>query len=53
MELIKNNKGGVKLCFEGFMYTKKNTRATKIQWECSKRSSKKCKASLFTTLEVS
>ena len=25
MELITNNKGGMKLCYEGHAYTKKNT----------------------------
>ena len=31
MELIKNNKGGVKLCLDGYLYTKKANRKTKIQ----------------------
>ena len=29
MEFIKNNKGGVKLCLDGYMYTKKANRKTK------------------------
>ena len=44
MEIIKNNKGGVKICHLEYMYTKKATRKAKIQWECSQRTSKSCKA---------
>ena len=53
MEVIKNNKGGVKICLDGYMYTKKSTKASKIQWECSQKRSKQCKAVFFTSLDVS
>ena len=37
MEIIRNAKGGSKLCLEGFMYTKKYTRCECIRWKCSQR----------------
>ena len=36
MEVIKNNKGGVKICLDENMYTKKSTKASKIQWDAHK-----------------
>ena len=51
MEFITNNKGGSKLCFEGFMYTQKTTTGRQIQWQCSNRRAYNCKACLYTSLE--
>lgn len=52
MEIIKSGKGGEKLCYNGYMYTKKSTSSTRIRWECSQRIAKKCKGAVSTTLEV-
>ena len=49
---VKNNKGGLKLCHEGFMYTKKNAKKTTIRWECSQRCAFSCKGSITTDLEM-
>ena len=35
MEIVKNNKGEPKLCFEGYTYTKKSASKTTIHWERS------------------
>src|SRR5688572_19847801 len=51
MEVIASNKGGVKLCFDGFMYTKKITR-TKITWRCAQTASFNCSATMTTDLQV-
>ena len=51
MEFITNNKGGIKLCYEGFMYTKKCAQGRKIRWKCSQAKAYGCNACLFTTLE--
>ena len=37
MEFIPNSRGGRKLCFAGYMYNKKATETTVIQWECMSR----------------
>ena len=50
MEIINSNKGGAKICYKGFMYTKQVTRKTKIWWKCVKRSSGQCRGSLTTDL---
>ena len=50
MEIINSNKGGAKICYKGFMYTKQVTRKTKIWWRCVKRSSGQCRGSLTTNL---
>ena len=52
MELIQTNKGGTKLCFEGFMYTKRSKTKNFIQWACSQRNSLQCKGSLVTTIDM-
>ncbi|XP_076049608.1 uncharacterized protein LOC143030340 [Oratosquilla oratoria] len=53
MEMIKNNKGGQKLCYDGYMYTKKSVNKTSIRWECSRRKAMKCSATLYTDLDIS
>jgi len=40
MEIMKNAKGGEKLCFGGFMYTKKSPWDSRIRWQCSQRKAK-------------
>ena len=42
MEIIKNYRGGQKLCIYGFKFTRK----TYIRWECSDRRLFNCKGSL-------
>jgi len=37
MEFIPNSRGGRKLCFASYMYNKKSTETTVIQWECMSR----------------
>ena len=51
MEFITNHKGGLKLCFEGYMYTKRCSSSNQIQWQCSQRAAFKCNGSLYTSLE--
>ncbi|VDI65786.1 Hypothetical predicted protein [Mytilus galloprovincialis] len=51
MEVIKSNKGGSKLCYQGYMYTKHTTRKTVQWWKCVKRSSTACKGSITTSLQ--
>ena len=54
MEIIKNNKGGVKVCNEGYTHThtKKCINKSAIRWECSQRRSQSCKGALVTDLQV-
>ena len=52
MEIVKNNKGGYKLCFEGYTYTKKSISKTTIQWECSQRKAYVCKGKVTTDSQV-
>ncbi|WAR14185.1 hypothetical protein MAR_004290 [Mya arenaria] len=52
MELIKNNSGGLKLCLNGYMYTKKNTKKTSIRWECSQKRGLDCLGAVNTDIEV-
>ncbi|XP_071161026.1 uncharacterized protein [Mytilus edulis] len=51
MEVNKSNKGGSKLCYQGYMYTKHTTRKTVQWWKCVKRSSTACKGSITTSLQ--
>jgi len=50
MEIIESNKGGPKLCYSGYMYTKQWSRANTIRWRCVKRTLS-CKGALVTSLE--
>ena len=52
MELVPNNKGGHKLLYEDYMYTKKASYKTTVRWECSQKCSKQCKGSLTTDTEM-
>ncbi|XP_066950862.1 uncharacterized protein [Macrobrachium rosenbergii] len=53
MEVIRNNKGGEKLCYKGYMYTKKSTSATTMRWECSRKSAFGCNGKITTNLAIS
>lgn len=52
MEVIKSNKGGTKICFEGYMYTRSCTRKEKNWWKCSEKGSRNCRGSLSTTHQL-
>ena len=52
MEVIRSKRGGLKLCYEGFMYTKKHEAKNldQITWRCVEREPpRKCLAILRTT----
>lgn len=51
MEIIQSNKGGSKLCYEGYIYTRHALRKTKQWWKCTHKSSLGCKGSLSTDLQ--
>jgi len=51
MEIIKNNKGGLKLLYEGYIYTRKYARKT-VRWECSNRTAFSCKGGISTNAEM-
>ena len=52
MEIIKNIKGGSKLCFEDYTYTKKSAFKPTIHCECSKRKAYVCKGKVTTYSHV-
>ncbi|KAM7290710.1 hypothetical protein ISCGN_027307 [Ixodes scapularis] len=37
METLKSNKGGTKLCVDGYMYTKQQDLASGVRWRCVER----------------
>jgi len=49
MEFIPNSRGGKRLCFAGYIYNKKATKKTVIQWECCLRRGQNCDGFLTTT----
>ena len=51
MEIIPSNRGGSKLCSQGYLYTKHATMETNQWWKCVKRSSIGCRGNLSTTLQ--
>ena len=51
MEIIPSNRGGSKLCYQGYIYTKHATRKINQWWKCAKLSSTVCRGSLSTTLQ--
>ena len=53
MEIITSNKGGLKLCLDGYMYTKHQTKASSIIWKCAQKAAHSCKSTLKTGLNVS
>lgn len=48
MEIIKTNKGGDKLCLDGYMYVKKRSYKNWIRWQCTQQRSAGCKGGLTT-----
>lgn len=52
MEIIKNQRGGERLCYQGFTYTKKNQKKTSRRWERANRGKYNCKGSITTDLDV-
>lgn len=52
MDITQSNKGGNKICFEGYMYTRSCTRKKKIWWKCSEKGSRDCRGSLSTTPDL-
>ncbi len=52
MDVIRSERGGAKLCYEGFMYTKKGTNKTTLRWECAKRRAFDCLGAAVTDLQV-
>ena len=53
MEFIETGRGGKKLCFSGFIYTKKAVKTNRVRWECSHRKTLECKVAMTTSLMVS
>ncbi|XP_033101090.1 FLYWCH-type zinc finger-containing protein 1-like, partial [Anneissia japonica] len=51
MEVIVSNKGGRKLCHEGFMYTVQKSTTSHIFWRCVERMNG-CRSRLMTDLAV-
>ena len=43
VEVVKNNKGGCKLLYEGYMYAEKAVSKSAIRWEFSQQALKYCK----------
>ena len=52
MEVLKTSRGGDKICYEGYMYTKRDTKKTRIRWECTQRKSRPCKGAITTSLTL-
>ena len=52
MEIVKNNKGGSRLCFEGYTYTNKSAFKTTIHGKCSQRKAYVCKGKVTTDSQV-
>ncbi|KAL8579984.1 hypothetical protein ACOMHN_054106 [Nucella lapillus] len=50
MEIVTSNKGGAEISYQGFLYTKKATKKTRIRWECSQRKGLSCKGAITTDL---
>lgn len=48
MEIIRSNKGGEKLCYGDYAYTKKSTSRSTMRWECSKKTAFSCKGQIIT-----
>ena len=52
MEIIRNNKGGDKLCYDGYMYTRKSASDVHIRWECTRRKAYNCNGKVKTDIDV-
>ena len=47
---IDSNKGGRKLFYQGFIYTKRNTGSVSVYWACSAREKYTCNGTLKTLI---
>jgi len=52
MEIVVCTRGGMKLCYEGYSYTRKAEKKNRIRWECSQRKTENCKGAVTTSLTV-
>ena len=52
MEIIRSNKGGRKLCYQGYLYTVKRTNQRSITWECSQKKYFNCSGSLQSDVAI-
>ena len=52
IEVIKSNKGGLKVIHDCYMYTKKMKNNNSIRLECSSRKAKSCKGGITNNLEI-
>ena len=52
LEIVQNNKGRSKLCFEGYTNTKKSASKTTTHWECSQRKEYTCKDKVTADSQV-
>ena len=52
MEIIRSNKGGNKLCYNGHTYTKKSSSNASIFWVCTNRNRLRCRGSLLSNLQM-
>ena len=53
IKIFENNKGGRKIAYNGFTYTKgKKLKSGRIYWRCAKRNNH-CKGTITTSSEIS
>ena len=52
MEIIKSSKGGDKICYNGYMYTRKANKANRVRWQCCQKIGMQCKGAITTSLQV-
>lgn len=52
MEIIRTNKGGEKVCYGDYAYTKRSTSWSTIPWECSKKIIYSCRGQIVTYSHV-
>jgi len=50
MEFVGLPKGGKKLCYNGFAYTRKADKKNHVRLECSQRAALACKEAVTTSL---
>jgi len=53
MEILETNRGGKKVLFEGYCYTRLKTGKSSIFWRCDQEYVMECKGSLTTTVDFS
>jgi len=50
MEFVDLPKDGKKLCYNGFVYTRKAIKKNRVRWECSQRAALACNGAVTTSL---